>query len=278
MSKIESRKALDITRHMVAPGEKVRLDECDPNDTSGYSGGRTDAEEEVKMLKVRLEALHEKLYASHSHKLLIVLQGMDTAGKDSTIKMVFEGVNPQWVRVVGFKAPSSQELDHDFLWRVHMQVPVKGEIVIFNRSHYEDVLAVRVHKLVPKEIWESRYEEINDFERMLTEEGTSILKFYLNISEDEQKRRLEDRLKDPTKEWKFSINDLPERGFWPEYMKAYEAVFEKTSTKWAPWYIVPGNHRWIRDLIVSTVIVNTLENLNLSFPRLDPKLRSLSVE
>jgi len=277
MAKLHS-EAIGVKKYIVSPGAKVKLEDYDPDDMSSFSGSKRDVEREVKKLKVRLEALNEKLYACHSHKLLIVLQGMDTAGKDSTIKMVFEGVDPQWVRVVGFKPPTSQELDHDFLWRVHMQVPVKGEIVIFNRSHYEDVLAVRVHKLVPKGIWKSRYKEINDFERMLTEEGTSILKFYLNISEDEQKRRLEDRLKDPTKEWKFSINDLPESGFWPEYMKAYEAVFEKTSTKWAPWYIVPSNHRWVRDLIVAAAIVDTLENLNLSFPRLDPKLRSLSVQ
>jgi len=278
MGKSDLEEVVKVSKNMVAPGQKIKLDDWDPEDTSSYKGGKKNALKEVERLKVRLEQLHELLYACHSHKLLIVLQGMDTAGKDSTIKMVFEGVNPQWIRVVGFKRPTPQELGHDFLWRVHSQVPENGEIVIFNRSHYEDVLAVRVHKLVPQEIWESRYEEINDFERMLTMEGTSILKFYLNISEDEQKKRLEQRLKDPTKEWKFSLNDLPERGFWPEYMKAYETVFEKTSTKWAPWYIVPGNKRWMRDLIVTTVIVKTLEDLDLSFPRLDPKLRSLTVK
>ena len=267
-----------MKKFRVAQEEKVKLDKSDPDSTSYFDGSKKDALRKIDKLKLRLEALQEKLYASHKHKVLIVLQGMDTAGKDSTIRLVFQGVNPQGVRVANFKVPSQEELDHDFLWRVHKQVPSSGEIVIFNRSHYEGVLVVRVHNLVPEEVWQHRYQEINDFERMLSEEGTCIMKFYLNISEDEQKRRLEDRLKDPTKEWKFSINDLPERGHWPEYMNAYEEVFQKTSAGWAPWYIVPANHKWLRDLIISSVIVNTLEKLDLSYPKLDRKTRALSIK
>jgi len=269
---------IDVKKFRVDPKVKIQQDNIDPDGTSNFDGGKKDALKEIDKIKVRLENLQEKLYASHKYKILIVLQGMDTAGKDSTIRLVFAGVNPQGVRVASFKTPSQEEHDHDFLWRIHKQVPGDGEIVIFNRSHYEDVLAVRVHKLVPKEVWQHRYQEINDFERMLSEEGTSIIKFYLHISEDEQKKRLEDRLKDSTKEWKFSSNDLPERGYWPEYMKAYEDVLEKTSTGWAPWYIVPANHKWLRDLIVSTVIVNTLDKLDLSYPKLDRKTRDLSIK
>jgi PPK2 family polyphosphate:nucleotide phosphotransferase len=268
---------VNVNKYRVAPGEKSHLENIDPDGTSNFRENKKDALKEIKKLKLRLEALQEKLYASHKHKMLIVLQAMDTAGKDSTIRLVFQGVNPQGVRVANFKTPSQEELDHDFLWRVHQQVPRNGEIVIFNRSHYEGILVVRVHKLVPEEMWKHRYQEINDFERMLSEESTTIVKFYLNISEDEQKKRLEDRLKDPTKEWKFSSNDLPERELWPEYMKAYEEVFEKTSTEWAPWYIVPSNHKWLRDLIVSTVIVNSLEKLDLSYPKMDRNAKVQSV-
>ena len=225
-----------------------------------------------------MEELQEKLYAEHKHKLLIVLQAMDTGGKDGTIRRVFEGVNPSGVRVAHFGVPTPEELDHDFLWRVHTQVPGKGEIVIFNRSHYEGVLIARVHKLVPEEVWKGRYEEINDFERSLTEEGTVILKFFLHIDKDEQKKRLQDRLNDPTKRWKFSIHDLPEREFWSEYMKAYEDALEKTSTKWAPWYHIPANHDWFRDVIISTVIVRTLEDMDLHYPPEAKNLDSITIK
>ena len=204
--------------------------------------------------------------------MLIVLQAMDTAGKDSTIRLVFEGVNPQGVRVTNFKTPSQEESDHDFLWRIHQQVPKNGEIVIFNRSHYEAVLVVRVHELVGQEIWRNRYHQINDFERMLSAEGMTILKFYLNISQEEQEKRLKDREKETRKEWKYSDNDIQESRFWPEYMQAYEEVLAKTSTDWAPWYVVPSNHKWLRDLMVSTVIVRSLEKLHLQYPKLDEKM------
>jgi len=255
-----------VRRYRVRPGQTVRLDDWDADDTSGFDGKKNDALVESEKLGGELEHLQELLYAEHKHKVLIVLQALDTGGKDGTIRRVFEGVNPQGVRVAHFGVPTPEELDHDFLWREHAQVPGEGEIVIFNRSHYEGVLAVRVHKLVPREIWKARYQEINDFERMLSEEGTTILKFFLHIDKDEQRKRLQDRLDDPTKRWKFSVHDLPERAFWSEYMKAYEEVLEKTSTEWAPWYVVPSNHNWFRDVIISTVIVRTLQEMDMHYP------------
>lgn len=254
------------------------MDDWNPGDTSGFDGKKEGALKESEKLIKKLEELQEILYAEHKHKVLIVLQAMDTGGKDGTIRRVFEGVNPQGVRVARFGIPTPEELDHDFLWRVHTQVPGKGEIVIFNRSHYEGVLVVRVHELVPDKVWKSRYQEINDFERSLSEEGTTILKFFLHIDKDEQKKRLQDRLDDPTKRWKFSIHDLPEREFWSEYMKAYEDALEKTSTKWAPWYVVPANHDWFRDVIISTVIVRTLEELNMRYPPEAKDLDSISIK
>jgi PPK2 family polyphosphate:nucleotide phosphotransferase len=251
------------------------LDEWDSADTSGFDGKEKDAQEESKRLTKKLEHLQGMVYAEHKHKILVVLQAMDTGGKDGTIRRVFEGVNPQGVRVASFKIPTPEEHDHDFLWRVHNQVPGSGEMVIFNRSHYEGVLVERVHKLVPPDVWKDRYREINEFERTLSEEGTTVLKFYLHISKDEQKKRLQDRLDDPSKRWKFSANDIPEREFWSEYMKAYEEALEKTSTHWAPWYIVPSNHNWFRDLIVSTVIVRTLEKMHMRYPQPAIDLKSI---
>jgi PPK2 family polyphosphate:nucleotide phosphotransferase len=208
----------------------------------------------------------ELLYAEHKHKILVILQAMDTGGKDSTIKKVFGPLNPQGARVVSFKKPSAQELDRDYLWRAHRQVPCKGEIVIFNRSHYEDVLVVRVHSLVPKSVWSRRFKQINEFERMLWEEGTTILKFFLHIDLDEQKKRLEERIQNPSKHWKFDDADLPERKLWPEYMKAYEDAISRTSTKWAPWYIIPANHKWYRDIVIGKIIVDTLKRLKMKYP------------
>jgi PPK2 family polyphosphate:nucleotide phosphotransferase len=256
-------------RYLVKPGESVRLDRLDPADTSGFEGKKKRGLEEVAALVKKLDPLQELLYAEHKHKVLIVLQAMDTGGKDGTIRRVFEGVNPQGVRVAHFEVPTPEEKDHDFLWRIHAQTPGTGQIVIFNRSHYESVLTERVHGLAPKEVWKSRYEEINDFERVLSEEGTKIVKFYLHIDKKEQMKRLQDRLDDPTKEWKFSKFDIRERSYWPEYMRAYQDMLEKTSTKWAPWYAVPSNHPWFRDLVVSSVLVKTLQDLGMRYPRLD---------
>jgi PPK2 family polyphosphate:nucleotide phosphotransferase len=247
------------------PGHKIDIKDLDPSNHEGFE----DKEEglaSVHDLVNELEGLQELLYAEHKHKVLVVLQAMDTGGKDGTIRKVFEGVNPQGVRVASFKTPTLSELDHDYLWRVHQQVPGKGELVIFNRSHYEDVLVVRVHKLVPREVWERRYEQINNFEKMLSQEGTLILKFFLNISKDQQKQRLRDRLDDKTKLWKYNPGDLQERARWDEYMQAYEDVLNKTTTDYAPWYVVPADHKWYRDWVVAGAIVEALRDLNMQYP------------
>lgn len=251
----------------VKPGTRVRLSNWDPDDHPGFKGNNKSAQQEIAELQVQLENLQELLYAEHRHKLLIVLQAMDTGGKDSTIRQVFRGVNPLGVRVASFKIPTARELDHDYLWRIHAQVPGTGEIVIFNRSHYEDVLTVRVHGLISKKTWRRRYQEINDFEEMLANEGTTIVKFFLNIDLAEQKKRMQARLDDPKKHWKFNVADLKDRKLWREYMKAYEEAISETSTPWAPWYIVPANSKWYRNLIVSRVIVKTLEGLEMSYPK-----------
>ena len=221
------------------------------------------------------------MYAEHKRKVLIVLQGIDTSGKDSTIRHVFGDVNPQGTKVANFKVPTEKELDHDYLWRVHPHTPGKGEIVIFNRSHYEDVLVVRVHGLVPEKVWKRRYDHINEFERLLAEEGTTILKFFLNVSEEEQARRFLARLDQPEKRWKFNPGDLEEREYWDDYTKAYEDMLCKTSTDWAPWYVIPSDRKWYRNLVVASVIVKTLQNLDMQFPEEVPeidKYRNLLVE
>lgn len=267
-----------MERYRVKPGTRIKLSDWNPDDHREFSGSKKEAEQELPKLDARLGDLQELLYAEHKHKILIVLQAMDTAGKDGTIRHVFRGVNPQGVRVAGFKAPTSQELDHDFLWRVHALVPGKGEIVIFNRSHYEDVLIVRVHRLVPEKVWRRRYQEINDFEEMLANEGTKIVKFYLNIDLDEQKKRLQARLDDPKKQWKFNVADLGERELWRDYMKAYADALSETSTPWAPWYIVPANSKWYRDLVVSQVLIKMLEGLDMSYPKAAHGLDKISIK
>ena len=260
---------LSLKRYFVEPGSKVRLGKLDPGDTSGFGGDKRDGEKEIDSVTGRLDPLQELLYAEHKHSLLVVLQGMDSAGKDGTIRRVFEGVNPEGVRVAHFGKPSAEELDHDYLWRAHKQVPGKGEIVIFNRSHYESVLVERVHSLVPEKTWRRRYRQIVEFERMLNEEGTTILKFFLHIDKKEQAKRFQDRLDDPTKHWKFSYLDYNERSYWKDYTRAYEDALEKTSTDRAPWYIVPSDHPWFRDLVVSQAIVEALESLGMKYPKLD---------
>jgi PPK2 family polyphosphate:nucleotide phosphotransferase len=265
------------TRYMVRPGTPARLDRADPDDTSGFAGDKEAGEKELDKLTIHLEELQELLYAEHKHSMLIVLQGMDSAGKDGTIRRVFRGVNPSGVRVASFKIPTGLELDHDFLWRVHEQVPAVGGMVLFNRSHYEDVLITRVHRTISKSVWERRYREINEFERTLTEEGTTLLKFFFHINRAEQKRRLKARLDDPTKHWKFREGDLLERRRWHAYMQAYEEALTKTSTAWAPWYVVPSNHKWFRDLFVSERIVSTLKGFHMRYPPLPAAFRAVRV-
>ena len=266
-----------MDKYRVKPSDKINLKTFDPDDISGFDGDKKKGNERLLKLNSELEVLQEMLYAEHKHKILIVLQGMDTSGKDGTVRHVFEGVNPQGVKVVSFKVPTPIELDHDYLWRVHPHTPGRGEIVIFNRSHYEDVLVVRVHALVPPEVWKKRYDQINTFERTLADEGTTILKFYLHISADEQKARLQERLDDPQKQWKFSLTDVKERARWGEYMQAYEDMLAKTSTDWAPWYIVPANRKWFRNLVVGSVVVRTLKELKMEYPQPEENLSEVTI-
>lgn len=267
-----------MERYRVRPDEKIRLKEFDPGDIGKYDGEKDDGLERLGELNQELETLQELLYAEHKHRILVVLQGMDTSGKDGVIRKVFEGVNPQGVRVANFKVPTPEELDHDYLWRVHKQTPAKGEIVIFNRSHYEDVLVVRVHELVPEAVWHKRYEQIREFERQLVEEGTTILKFFLHIDLDEQKERLQARLDDPTKHWKFNPDDLKERALWDQYMEAYEDMLNKTSTTEAPWYIVPSNKKWYRNLVIGTVLVDALKKLDMEYPQPKTDLTGIVID
>ncbi len=251
---------------LVPPFEKkVRLKNYDP----GYCGGYKDEAEIEGQLEYdleRLSDLQEVLYAEGKRAVLIVLQGIDTGGKDGTIRHVFRGLSPQGVQIASFKQPSAEELAHDFLWRIHKQVPGKGMIGVFNRSHYEDVLIVRVHNLVPKKIWKERYDHINRFEDMLTEHGVTILKFFLYISKDEQKRRLEARRADPKKQWKFTLADVKERQYWDDSMDAYEDMLSRCNTEYAPWHIVPANHKWYRDFVVTRTIVEAMEGMKLQYP------------
>ncbi|MFN7942680.1 MAG: polyphosphate kinase 2 family protein [Thermoanaerobaculia bacterium] len=254
-------------RYRIMPGKSVDLDRFDPDDSGSFPGDKEAAEPELERLNRRLEDLQELLFAAGKARVLVVLQGMDTSGKDGVIRHVFDGVNPLGVKVASFKVPTADELAHDFLWRVHARVPANGELVIFNRSHYEDVLVVRVHGLTPKAVWQARYRQIVEFERLLAETGTVILKFFLHISRDEQKRRLEDRLADRTKQWKFNPGDLKERALWKPYRQAYEDALAKTSTPAAPWYVVPANKKWYRNFVVASILVEALENLRLEPPR-----------
>jgi len=234
-------------------------------------------EKKMTKLRVRLDELQNALYAESKRSLLVVLQARDAGGKDGTIRRVFTSVNPQGCDVTAFKAPSHVELAHDYLWRVHAAVPPRGMIGIFNRSHYEDILAVRVHKLAPKSVWKRRYDEINDFERMLTNNGTTILKFFLHVSREEQRVRLSERLTDASKNWKFQPGDLDERALWDEYTRVYTDIFHKCSTKYAPWFIVPADRKHARDYLVLDKIVSTLERMNPKYPPADPTaLRLLS--
>jgi PPK2 family polyphosphate:nucleotide phosphotransferase len=267
-----------MKKYLVKQKEKVALSDWKPDDTSEFEGTKKDGLAALQKLSKRLDQLQELLCAEHAHKVLVVIQAMDTGGKDGTIRSVFDGVNPQGVRVASFKVPTPEEMDHDYLWRIHKQMPGRGEIVIFNRSHYEDLLIVRVHKLVPRKVWEKRFQHINEFERMLKDEGTTIIKFFLNIDLDEQKARLLDRINTPEKNWKFNPGDLDERKLWKNYMEAYEDVLSKTSKPWAPWYIIPSNRNWYRNLAVSTILVDTLEKLKMKYPQPVENIQQYAIE
>jgi PPK2 family polyphosphate:nucleotide phosphotransferase len=249
--------------YQVKPGHRVKLDDWDPDDTGTYSdaeSARSTLDKDVG----KLARLQERLYGEGRRALLVVLQGMDTAGKDGTIKHVFTGVNPIGCQVTSFKQPSSEELAHDFLWRVHRATPRRGQIGIFNRSQYEDVLVVRVEQLVPRSEWSQRYDRINEFERLLTQEDTVVVKFFLHISKREQRRRLDERLADPDKRWKYDAGDVSARKKWSAYQAAYADALTLCSTKWAPWHIVPANHKWYRNLVVASTLVRALEKIDPS--------------
>ncbi len=269
---------MNFSKYRVKPGSKVDLKDWDPDDKSASPGTKEEDEKRLMELAARIDELQELLYAEAKRGVLVVLQGMDTSGKDGTIRHVFREVDPLGVRAVRFKAPTEDELAHDFLWRVHPHAPAKGEVVIFNRSHYEDVLVVRVHKLISEAECKRRYEVINAFERLLVDNGTVILKFYLHISKDEQRKRLQERIDNPKKQWKFRINDLAERKLWPDYMKAYTDALAATSTEWAPWYVVPSNSKMNRNLFVSSVLLDSLEGLKMQYPRPKEKLDGIVVE
>jgi PPK2 family polyphosphate:nucleotide phosphotransferase len=254
-----------LTQLMVRPGKKVRLSHCDPRDTLGWEKDHKMKASLAKALK-RLDSLQYLLYAEHKHALLVVFQALDAGGKDGTIRHVMSGVNPQGCRVTSFKVPSHEEAAHDFLWRMHKAVPAKGDIGIFNRSHYEDVLIVRVHNLVPKKVWSARYRQINRFEEYLAESDVKVLKFFLHISKEEQKKRFMERIDDPDKRWKISEADFNERMYWDDYQAAYEDALSKCNAPHAPWFIIPSDKKWFRNLAVSHILVDALESMHMKFP------------
>lgn len=256
-----------MSSHRIKPGKSPKLHKIDTAATADWSKGREAGEARALELNRELEALQELLYAEGKQRVLIVLQAMDTGGKDGVVRHVFEGVNPTGVRVASFKQPSTLELSHNYLWRYFQQLPKRGEIVIFNRSHYESVLVERVHEIVPKRVWKRRYGHIAEMEQALADEGTTILKFFLHISKEEQKRRLQARLDDREKLWKFSLGDLAEREHWESYMEAYEEAIEQTSSEDAPWYVIPADKKWYRDLVISQIIVDTIKRLDMKYPK-----------
>ncbi len=250
----------------VSPGSRVRLKQLDPNLTDKNENKKS-AARKVAKLQQRLDELQFQLYAENKRSLLICLQALDAGGKDGVIRHVIGTMNPQGCRVASFKQPSSEELARDFLWRIEKQTPRQGEVVIFNRSHYEDVIVVRVHDLVPQKVWSQRYTQINDFERRLVANGTHILKFFLHISKEEQLERFKDRLDDPARHWKISEADYSERKRWDDYQTAYEDAIAKCSTEAAPWFVIPSDHKWFRDLAISHIIVETMEKMGIQVPK-----------
>ena len=255
-------------RLRVRPGSKVDLHKLDASETFGWK--REQAEAQQAGYESKLTELQERLWAEGKHALLIVLQGIDAAGKDGTIRHVMDAFNPQGCAVTGFKAPTAQELRHDYLWRIHAHTPGKGSVAIFNRSHYEDVIVVRVHGIVAEEVWKRRYRHITEWERSLVDEGTTVVKFFLFIDQDEQRKRFQARLDDPAKRWKFAVGDLAERERWDDYVAAFREALERTSTNWAPWYLIPANRKWFRNLAVAHVLGETLEDLDPRYPPAEP--------
>jgi PPK2 family polyphosphate:nucleotide phosphotransferase len=254
-----------LSRLVVDPGSAASLEQRDPRDTLGLPG-KDEAKEELATLLDELSSLQARLYAEGERSVLLILQGLDASGKDGTIRHVFTGVNPQGCRVTSFKAPTPVELAHDFLWRIHAECPARGTIGIFNRSHYEDLVAVRVNRLAPEEVWRQRPERIVQFERLLVEEGTTVLKCFLHVSAEEQRERFEERLADPAKRWKYNPNDEETNRRYGEFVAAYEDALTATSTEWSPWHVIPADRNWVRNLAVATVLVKALERLDPQFP------------
>ncbi len=264
--------------HRIQPGQSVNLSEISAEGKLLYEDGKKAGKKAFKELRDQFRELQARMYAEDKQSLLIVFQAMDAGGKDGTIRAITQGVNPQGVRVASFKGPSKKELAHDFLWRIHKETPERGMIRIFNRSHYEDVLVVRVDNLVPESVWRPRYEHINNFERLLADSGTRILKFYLHIDKDEQRERFQERVDIPEKNWKFSFEDLEKRKQWDDYMVAYQEMLEKTSTEYAPWYVIPANQNWYRNLAIERVIVDTLNDMDPQFPPPEGDVSGVVVE
>ena len=269
---------MNFSKYRVKPGSKVDLKDWDPSDKSAVPADKAERVQRLDDLSEQINQLQDLLYAAQEEGVLIVLQGMDTSGKDGTIRHVFKAADPLGVRAVAFKAPSPVELAHDFLWRVHAQVPGRGEMVIFNRSHYEDVLVVPVHGWITPAECKRRYDRINEFERLLTDHGALVLKFFLYISKDEQRRRLQERIDVPEKRWKFRLDDLTERKLWKDYMKAYADALQATSTDWSSWYVIPSDSKTTRNLIISEILIEQLKALKLSYPKPKEKIEGIVVE
>ncbi len=274
---MKSGTSMKIKSFRIAPDQAVDLAAWSPRSTEGFAGDKAAAAAETQRLVTHLAQLQDVLFAQAEHRLLVVLQAPDAGGKDGTIRAILTGVNPQGTDVVNFKQPTDAELAHDYLWRVHAHTPAKGEIVVFNRSHYEDVLVVKVHQLVPDKQLERRYDHINAFEQMLVDEGTTIIKLFLHISPEEQAARLQERLDDPSKRWKFRKGDLDERARWEDYRQAYQTMLQRTSTPAAPWYVVPADRNWFRNLVVAEILVQTLEGFDMTYPEPDKDLDGLKV-
>ncbi|MCO5198369.1 MAG: polyphosphate kinase 2 family protein [Anaerolineae bacterium] len=255
--------------HRIQPHTQLNLSAISADGKTYYEGKRMEAEASFKANRKELAEWQNRWYAEGKRKLLIVFQALDAGGKDGTIRRVFSGINPQGVRVASFKAPTKEELDHDYLWRIHKVVPAKGMIAVFNRSHYEDVLVVRVHDIVPEAVWRPRFEQINQFEKLLADTGTTIIKFYLHISKDEQAERFQERLDDPAKHWKFDPEDLEKRAYWDDYLAAFEEAISRCSTTYAPWYVIPANQNWYRNWAISQILVDTMRELNPQYPQSD---------
>ncbi len=277
MSRSNPRSPLLDLPWVVKPGSNFKLSGVDPGSTPGAPGDRAETEAELAKIKLRLAEVQNRLRAEETRSVLLLLQGMDASGKDGTAKAVFSAVNPMGIRVASFNVPTEDELAHDFLWRIHKETPPRGHIGIFNRSHYEDVLAVRVRRIAPESVWHPRYELIRDFERNLTLGGTTVLKVMLHISKDEQARRLQERIDDPTKRWKFRLGDLDDRKLWTSYQRAYDDVLDETSTPYSPWFVVPADRKWYRNFAVLSILTTALEAMNPRIP-LDKSLDGVQVD